>query len=362
MARDAVSELITLAYEGLDDPAAHQALAQGLTRVMSGSLADLELRNRNTLAHEGALARMLPESAAAAYYAHYVALDPLAPKVVARPMGSIVESDTLMARSELERTAFYEEWMMPHEMTRFVAAAVPVSEDVFLAAAVQRGDARGFVQAEVETFSHVVGHLERALRTRVERPGDDAPTDERALFVIDADGRLVRSNAAARAVLDAGRAATEARGCLTIAGLVDDMAITDVLTAVRVGAACARSTVAVRGAFRNLVHVWCDAPPAGPHGAAPCRVFVRLTPMTWSPPDAEPRIARALRLSAAEARIAVRLARGENLDEMADCLGVSPSTVRTQLKSIFAKTATGRQAELAALVVRLLEPGGRRRF
>ena len=56
-------------------------------------------------------------------------------------------------------------------------------------------------------------------------------------------------------------------------------------------------------------------------------------------------------LTPAEARVAGMLATGLNLDAIVARLGVGANTVRTQLKSIFAKTNTNRQGELIALLL-----------
>ena len=61
----------------------------------------------------------------------------------------------------------------------------------------------------------------------------------------------------------------------------------------------------------------------------------------------------AFELTKAESRLAARLACGESLQDIAEAFGISLGTARMQLKAIFAKTQTGRQAELAALLSRL---------
>jgi DNA-binding CsgD family transcriptional regulator len=55
-------------------------------------------------------------------------------------------------------------------------------------------------------------------------------------------------------------------------------------------------------------------------------------------------------LTQAEARLAAYLADGSRLDDFAAGLGISKETARTQLKAVFVKTRTGRQAELVALL------------
>ena len=61
-------------------------------------------------------------------------------------------------------------------------------------------------------------------------------------------------------------------------------------------------------------------------------------------------ISDALDLSSAEASVAVHLSSGLTVDQIAARRGVSPETVRSQVKSIFAKTGVNSQKQVAALV------------
>jgi DNA-binding CsgD family transcriptional regulator/PAS domain-containing protein len=61
-------------------------------------------------------------------------------------------------------------------------------------------------------------------------------------------------------------------------------------------------------------------------------------------------------LTAAEARLASRLASGEGIGKASAKLAISRETARTQLRAVFAKTGTCRQAELTALLSRLCIP------
>ena len=58
-------------------------------------------------------------------------------------------------------------------------------------------------------------------------------------------------------------------------------------------------------------------------------------------------------LSRAEGALAVALCRGDTLQEYAQTAGLSVATVRTQLKAVFQKTATSRQAELVSLLLQV---------
>ncbi|BCH04702.1 LuxR family transcriptional regulator [Mesorhizobium sp. 131-2-5] len=58
-------------------------------------------------------------------------------------------------------------------------------------------------------------------------------------------------------------------------------------------------------------------------------------------------------LTSAETQLAMRLAQGDAPLEIARSWRLSPTTIRTQLASLFAKTDTKRQAELVALLGRI---------
>jgi DNA-binding CsgD family transcriptional regulator len=58
-------------------------------------------------------------------------------------------------------------------------------------------------------------------------------------------------------------------------------------------------------------------------------------------------------LTPAEARITIALLEGGNLRSIARAQRVSVETIRSQLKSVFRKTNTSRQADLIALLMRI---------
>jgi DNA-binding CsgD family transcriptional regulator len=71
-------------------------------------------------------------------------------------------------------------------------------------------------------------------------------------------------------------------------------------------------------------------------------------------PSAIAALAALYQLSRAEARLLEALLRGERVAEYADRAGITTNTANTQLKRLFAKTETNRQAELIRRI--LLEP------
>lgn len=79
-------------------------------------------------------------------------------------------------------------------------------------------------------------------------------------------------------------------------------------------------------------------------------LLLYVTPVMQQP-GPPPEILQALfDLSPAEARVAAMIAAGRSVDETAQELSVQANTIRMQLKAIFSKTGTSRQAELASLL------------
>jgi DNA-binding CsgD family transcriptional regulator len=68
----------------------------------------------------------------------------------------------------------------------------------------------------------------------------------------------------------------------------------------------------------------------------------------------ETNLRNAFRLTQAEARLASHLATGDPLEVVCERLGIAKETGRNQLKSVFGKTGTSRQAELVLLIASML--------
>jgi DNA-binding CsgD family transcriptional regulator len=73
------------------------------------------------------------------------------------------------------------------------------------------------------------------------------------------------------------------------------------------------------------------------------------------PPEAHVR--SLFNLTSAEAKLATCVASGEHLEHAANKLGISYQTARNQMRAIFVKTDTHRQAEIVALFARLQGAG-----
>ena len=94
------------------------------------------------------------------------------------------------------------------------------------------------------------------------------------------------------------------------------------------------------------------AAPIG-DGDVQARTMLILVDLSTTPQPRSEALEKLFGLTAAEARLAVQITRGDTPADIALESGVSIATVRSQLASVFAKTQTSRQAELVALLARV---------
>lgn len=176
---------------------------------------------------------------------------------------------------------------------------------------------------------------------------------KRPVWLVDGELRVVWQNDVADALAPQARWFSQSRGRLVVA---DAAAHGELLLLVK--SALARRLEGA-GAKAMRVHdeegaaleieVMPATAPDGPGGARSV-AMVLGRPIGLCAPSAIEALRARHALSPKEAELAIDIARGLDIEAIAEGRKVSPETVRTQLRSIYAKTGTGRQAELAALV------------
>ncbi len=167
-------------------------------------------------------------------------------------------------------------------------------------------------------------------------------------LVLDASGEILQTNPTAERLLGdglvrgnhAGRSARNALKRLLAAG-------TTRFTTVQRDAWVVIPREDARELILHAVRLTDARVLAGPH------TIVILVDLDVSPQPAAATLQKLFGLTSAEARLAARIATGATLAEITDESGISVSTARSQLASIFLKTHTRRQGELVALLARV---------
>ena len=184
-------------------------------------------------------------------------------------------------------------------------------------------------------------------------------TLQQGALLADASGRVVRANTAAKAMLDDGTGIFLDNGRLAAAG-------SEILQ--KLIASCTR-TSPVLGGPGGEFKIPRELPRSPLHvTVTPLRSKARLSDVPWigvgtpvaivtvRDPDIDRRrqevnLRRRFGLTAAEARLAAEILKGDGRAAAARRSGISATTAKTHLSSIFEKTGTHRQAELIRLLL-----------
>lgn len=281
------------------------------------------------------------------------------------PAGALLQSQRLMDTEAMERTEIYNEIYRKIGLYFFASSHVVRDEDSWVFFTAQRPKHDGPLGGhDFGLFGEIVPHVARAIRIqrqldakRLLASGAMRCSDAAGLAVVLVDG--------AGAVLDlnqtAARLLEAEEGPLRIVqGGVEAM---------------------VDGVSRRLEHAAadrkrCTSPTLMRLGDTHVGAYIPLSPerrealqLLEGPAAAlvvncagggdrslEGRLSEIYGLTRAEARVAASVACGKSITAAATHLGLSRETVRSQLKRVFSKTGTARQAELALLVSRMPNP------
>jgi DNA-binding CsgD family transcriptional regulator/PAS domain-containing protein len=304
-----------------------------------------------------------------AYSRYYAQIDPRAGLADAGPTGQIVTCHELFDDRYVAKSEFYQDFLIPIG-GRYVIGAklIDTGSDIGILRVHRNAKQGRFEHADRKLFARVEPHLIQAARLfhkfselREDRARTLAALDRVpcGIIVVDQNANILDMNAAAEIILRTADALRATKGRLN-------------------AVIAAQSSL-----LHRLIHDACAAAggeactPGGlvrldrSDGAGylsilvvPLREATRTMATTASfgavlfIQDSEARVvlpADRLRqiygLTSAEATVAVAIAEGKTLDEIADANAVSKNTVRVQTQSILSKTGVRRQAELVRLLL-----------
>ncbi|HEV2599426.1 helix-turn-helix transcriptional regulator [Sphingopyxis sp.] len=306
----------------------------------------------------------------AAYQREFIELEAWRPEVnwrvaaSGRPLEILSEAHYDVAR-QYSGTDAYEEHVRRWDGLNGCQTALIAGEGLLVGLAALRSERDGRTgKRDRKLFAAGAAHALAAVRMQRAMAGRAAEMTVGAFdaigvaaFLIDRNDRVAALSAAAEAIV--GDRADGAL-CLRHGRLGATRRDADAQLQAAIGRA-------QRGAA--MQQYWIAAPREGAPGIL-CELF-RLPQREWDF-GFEPRllvVARraadipaartaplraALGLTAAEAEIALRLANGDAREHIAATRGTSTQTLGTQIKSILRKSDVGREAELTALINRLL--------
>jgi DNA-binding CsgD family transcriptional regulator len=370
---DALIRLIYSAGGGIEPWVAPLQHIADRSAALGVSLTVIEKRRNIVLAHHSAGTRPLE---AAEQYAHrFHRIDPRLKLLRAMPVGGWIASEDHFDDAFVAKDPFYQSFMQRFGVRYGYIGKLAEDDANIVVMAHHRGPGRPFVDpAERATIERVAEHFALAYRMR---KGQRAMVKHNALgeavleqlaqpaILLDDERRIAFRTTAARALFARRDLVQERRGCLHCADVESDIALTLALSELTrpIGLRGRSATPALEqrrllrlrsaASFRRTPATLFALASGNAPGAAvnePLALLVIHAHGTPGPVDAE-LVRAAFDFSVAESRVAARLASGMTIGGIADDLGVSPFTVRSQLKSIFLKVGVRRQSELVGLLL-----------
>jgi DNA-binding CsgD family transcriptional regulator/PAS domain-containing protein len=309
------------------------------------------------------------------YFDKYVKLDPATTGHFFAEVEQPISVVDLMSYDEFLETRFYREWVQPQGVVDFLAAVLDKSVTSVAMFGVFRHERDGLVDEEARyRISLIIPHIRRAvlvsrtidLKTAAAATFADTLDGLSAgMCLLDAEGRIVHTNIAGRAILGSGDFLFEAGNRIVARDREIDRVLRELLAAagsgkgdVAIGNAGIDLPLKAQDGTRYVAHVLPLTSGArrlaGANYSAVAALFIRKSAIEVpSPPEV---IARAYHLTPTELRVLLAIVEVGGVPEVANALGVAESTVKTHLGHLFEKTGVTRQADLVKIVAGFSTP------
>ena len=366
--RQQLSELISVVYDAAIDQSVWENAIERVAHFVDGAGAALFCKDADAqyglILHSFGIVRPLPVA---------LVRHPFAAEHFLAEIGQPVATADLMPYDQLAKTGFYQEWARPQGLIDFVSAVLDKSATSVAMFGVFRHRRNGFVDDETRhRMRLIVPHIRRAiiiarlLDLKVAETGTFADTLDgldAGVYLVDEGGRIVHTNAAGRAILDAGDILYVAARHLAACDPQVNQTLREVFAAAGQGdAALGTKGIAVPLTGKDGERYIAHALPlttgarrrAGMAYTAVAALFVRKAALAMS--SRSEAIGKMFKLTPTELRVLLAIVEVGGVPEVAAAFGVAETTVRTHVSNLFEKTGTRRQADLVKLVAGYATP------
>jgi DNA-binding CsgD family transcriptional regulator len=364
--QERLDRFVAAIYEAVLDPAAWVAALGALAAMAEAEYATLIDTEPAPAPAARPVHFGLDEAARQRYAEHYAALDPRLALGRSRP-GDRWHSDAdTFTESFRNQDRFYREYLRPLGGGESLMAWTAADAGRLATIMLVRDRARGRLpEADRARLAQVLPHLDRALRLtrRLEDLAESVSVgkamldgETEAVACVGRDRRIFMANAAFERVLAPGSALTrrndrlvaQAPGVQKALERAIDDACDLAAGARRASAACPVVTLQQDGHLPLVISVVpLVPPPAEARRARPAALLKVSDPMA---PPSELIMQRGFGLTDAETRLARGLFEGEALADLASRFKLSHNTVKSQMRSVFAKTGVSSRANLLVLL------------
>jgi len=304
-----------------------------------------------------------------AYSKYFISIDPYRNFFENNPLGTLQLAPRFKDFKPITAGEFHLDFMLPQDKVYVVGATLARDDDVTVKFTIHRSRKAGdFGQKDLRLLSSVLPHLSQSARVQLMLTTSATHTSmalasldqvRAGVFLINSLGKVLHINREAEKLLTSGELVIHQQR-LSCAGsdatarlnqLIASAARPALNGKIQDGSMLTLKAASGNGDLELRVAplVWQERLAEFPLSLRSTAVFasrVGALLLPWQ------KVAALYHLSPAEAKLAVILAEGRSPEQAAERLQVSINTVRSQLKSVFAKTSTSRQSELVANLLR----------
>ena len=306
------------------------------------------------------------------YLENYHALDERVPRFLQLPARRLVHINDLYTAEELKTSPTYNEILPRAAMQDGLNVRLPGLDGSHIGWGLNDPvDSEGWGPSRIAMVQRLLPHIQQFVRVRQALVRAEARSstvtallDNPRIGVLELDrrGRILEANDRARSILRHGDGLLDRNGMLRARAPADQVRLERL-----VGVALpASGAVAVSGSMvlrRSsvvppfVVHVKPVVGPQPDHGARHVAALVLIVEPGRQHRINPDLVATTLELTPAETQVAVWLAEGNSVGDMADATGHTKAAIYWHLQRIYQKHSLSRQADLVRLVLSLAELG-----
>ncbi len=357
----ALDDLIQMVASAPLEPACWNDAFRAFAELVGGTDAGIFLGSTRLTDTFVPAARTLDPRWLDAYEQHFHEFDERTRLINQLPGGAVFLGHQLLPDHVLRGSPFYQEFLRPQHLLHIAGIRLHADNGGAVLRVLRHDDERPFGRREAALLERLGPHFRCALEvTQRMNEVQSLVVDlldrfPGAVLLLDRRGHLEHANAAGHRLLGPdGPLERQHDGTLRTRDPTHQLALQNCLARAQGSDrnASARPAIArLQGEphERPLTLTAVPRRPCPPAGATGIMLLVR-DPAERLAASAEA-VARELGLTPTEAAIALALADGETVEEIARSRHVAIDTVRTQLKAAMARTGTHRQAQLVRLVM-----------
>lgn len=304
------------------------------------------------------------------YASHFGSIDPRRELVERTPVGAIIPFDSHFDKRFVEHDEFHQDFLKPLGVRNTIGIRLLRHDDIDVMLSLLRiTNITPFSGEDVEKAERIAEHLQRAVKLWLDTEGlrqhsafGGAGLDAMGVGAIgtDAHGYVWYANGRARSLLRNAECVTERNSRLVAKSTADDVRLQAALRlAADTGQASSMTVARTRYGKPECYFTVAPLRDGNPLECVLFRASVLVLICerdTWT--LVTPRqLCQLFKLSPAESRLARAIALGVTPEEYATSAGISVATVRTQLRSTYAKTGASGQLDLVRLLLRIPAAG-----